>query len=301
MQCPAAMPDCELLEPTWSPAGSSIAFVRGSLRWPKGPIAFSLFAMKLTGRRVRRLAGCGSCGEQWGGHLSWSPDGSRIAFSRDSGPHGAQSLWVFDTVSRSLRRLTDCRPAWCADIDPAWAPRAKLILFSRIDRQGSSLYTVRPDGAGLTRITSSAGVARDPQWSPDGREIAFDGRDKIVIANAAGSDQKLLVTGTAGSGPGVPAWSPDGRTLAFFDTPGRSGAFAAEVWTVNTSGSSRRRLYRSSCCVSSWAAPIWSPDGKKIAFASIPPNGTFVIDANGRGLRWLSGASAVELTWQRRS
>ena len=42
-------------------------------------------------------------------------------------------------------------------------------------------------------------------------------------------------------------------------------------------------------------------DGKKIAFASIPPNGTFVIDANGRGLRWLSGASAVELTWQRRS
>ena len=39
MQCPAAMPDCELLEPTWSPAGGSIAFVRGSLRWPKGPIA----------------------------------------------------------------------------------------------------------------------------------------------------------------------------------------------------------------------------------------------------------------------
>ena len=96
--------------------------------------------MKLTGRRVRRLAGCGSCGEQWGGHLSWSPDGSRIAFSRDSGPHGAQSLWVFDTVSRSLRRLTDCRPAWCADIDPAWAPRAKLILFSRIDRQVFPLH-----------------------------------------------------------------------------------------------------------------------------------------------------------------
>jgi Tol biopolymer transport system component len=87
--------------------------------------------------------------------------------------------------------------------------------------------------------------------------------------------------------------------LAFFFTPGGPGQFTAEVWTITTDGSEKQRLYHSACCVGSWAPPIWSPDGKKIAFAADSADGTFVVAADGTGLRRLSTASANGLTWQR--
>jgi Tol biopolymer transport system component len=74
--------------------------------------------------------------------------------------------------------------------------------------------------------------------------------------------------------------------------------FTAEVWTINANGSDRRRLTRSACCVEVWAAPIWSPDGKQIAFAANSAGGTFVINANGSGLRQLSTADAYAISWQ---
>jgi dipeptidyl aminopeptidase/acylaminoacyl peptidase len=296
--------DCELVEPAWSPDGRQIAFVRGdsgllrSMRGDSGGVLRSTFSLYLreSDGTVRRLTGCGTCGRYFGGYLSWSPDGSWIAFSRHSGPRGAQSLWAVNTADGKLRRLTDCQS--CADLYPDWGPNGQLIVFSRMAQGGASLYTVRPDGSQLTKITNSTAAA-NPQWSPDGRQIAFDDSNRLFIVDADGSDQKLLLDGMAGSGPGVPSWSPDGTKLAYFYTPGSPGNFTAEVWTMNTDGSEKRRLYHSACCVGSWAAPIWSPDGTKIAFAADSAHGTFVIAADGTGLRRLSTASANGLTWQR--
>jgi Tol biopolymer transport system component len=296
-RCSATIAECGIAEPAWSPDGKRLAFVRGHRGGANAPSTFSLYVADAPGRRVRLLAACGSCAEQWGGNLSWSPDGSWIAFSRDSGQSGEQSLWVSDTLGRKLHRLTDCLPKECADVDPAWAPSGQRIVFSRIVGAGSSLYTIRPDGSQLTKITTVAG-ASDPRWSPDERKIAFDGSDRIYIADANGSHLRLLFGGAAGSGPGVPSWSPDGTKLAFFNTPGLPGAFSAEVWTINTDGSAKQRIYHSACCVGIWAAPIWSPDGKKIAVAANSAGGTFVINSDGSDARRLSAAFAVGLTWQ---
>jgi Tol biopolymer transport system component len=75
--------------------------------------------------------------------------------------------------------------------------------------------------------------------------------------------------------------------------------FTAELWTINIDGSHRRRLAKTGCCVETWAPPVWSPDGKQIAFAANSAGGTFVINADGSGKRQLSPAAAVAIAWRR--
>jgi Tol biopolymer transport system component len=296
--CAVGSSGCTVSQPAWSPGGTRVAFVRGFPGGPNTNGRMSVYVAASKGGGAHRLASCGGCGGQWGALLGWSPDGTRVAFSRDAGPMGQEALWVVAAAGGRPHRLTDCRPAWCADVDPVWSPDGHLIVFERIThegRWGHRLYTIRPDGSGLTKIADGA----EPEWSPDGTRIAFDGAGGITVANADGSDTHLLVAGSGGTGPGVPSWSPDGKKLVFFQTPGAPGAFVAEVWTINADGSDKKRLYRSGCCVMVWAAPIWSPDGRMIAFSATSAGGTFVINADGTGLRRISPDTPYSLSWQK--
>ena len=71
---------------------------------------------------------------------------------------------------------------------------------------------------------------------------------------------------------------------------------------MNADGSGKERLYRSGCCVDLDAPPIWSPDGRTIAFGVAvgagSADGTFVINADGTGLQALSSITADDLSWQ---
>ena len=108
----------------------------------------------------------------------------------------------------------------------------------------------------------------------------------------------MLFAGARDTGPRAPSWSPDGQRLVFFKTAGQPGRYRAEIWTMNPDGSGKERLYRSGCCVDLWAPPIWSPDGRVIAFSANSAGGTLVINADGTGLRRLSRATAYSLSWQ---
>jgi Tol biopolymer transport system component len=297
VQCPAKDRFCAVFEPAWSPNGREIAYVLGDRVWPGLHLRLALYVEDASGGGARRLAVCVTCGERDSSRLSWSPDGTRIAYGRPSGDRGQESLWVVDAASGRTRRITSC-PHPCTDFDPAWSPDGRVIAFVRFAGRVSALYTVRPDGSGLSRISPHEYVA-NPQWSPDGQRIAFDSADDILVVNADGSHQRRLLRGEPSAGPGAPSWSPDGSKLAFFRTPGTPGAFTAEVWTMNANGSGRRRLYHSRCCVGEYTTAIWSPDGRKIAFAADSANGTVVIGVDGRNLHRLSAQSAVGLNWQR--
>jgi len=298
-RCAAGRPSCAIFEPAWSRDGGRLAFVRGRCcDFPLGrrrDSDMSLYVAAADGRAARRLASCGNCGVQYQGqHLGWLPNGRWIAFTR-RGPTWQESLWVVAAAGGRLHRLTDCR-ALCADVQPTWSPNGRLLAFQRETPAGSTIYIVRPDGSGLTRIASGA----DPEWSPDGSRIAFDDKGRIEIAKADGSPVRLVFAGTPATGPGAPSWSPDGRKLVFFTTPGRPGHFRLEVWTMNADGSGKERLYRSGCCTGYGAPPIWSPDGRLIAFSDSAAGGTFVINADGSGLRRLSPITSSDLSWQQR-
>jgi Tol biopolymer transport system component len=302
----------------WSPDGRRLAFIRGNMGGATSLPDLSLFVVNLDGQRERRLQGCGkpkwpSCGDFFGSQPAWSPDSSRVVVPRGG------SLYVFDVDRGVYRRLTPgCGRRRCFDMHPDWAPNGSRIVFARMGAPssqsppGQSLYSVKPDGSGLRRLTNRPGWAGNPVWSPDGRRIAFDewggSEDGTYVMGADGSDPTPVLSGPNSSGPHVPAWSPDGTQIAYITTPATGitvrarTLFIAEIWLMKANGSERRRLYRSGSGLETWGRPVWSPGGKYIAFGvgltgDAENSGIYVVKADGTGLRRVA-AAPTDAAWQ---
>src|SRR4051812_48337400 len=94
-------------------------------------------------------------------------------------------------------------------------PRDRAVAFTAEIGGARQLMTMslRGTGAPPTQLTASEKPIADPQWSPDGRRLAFTRDDEIWIVEADGSRLTRVVANPAGGHD--PRWSPDGRRLAF--------------------------------------------------------------------------------------
>ena len=160
------------------------------------------------------------------GNPVWSPDGTKIAFvsNRDY----LFSLYVMNADGSNSQLVTDK----VLDLgEPSWSPDGRKIAFSAgvrgtigMSKPSIDIYVLNVDGSGLAKLTQDSGANGSPTWSPDGKQIAFvsdrdDGKSKIWIMNADGSNQRILPNGqnTTSDGflGGQPAWSPDGTKILF--------------------------------------------------------------------------------------
>jgi WD40 repeat protein len=171
--------------PRWSPDGRSIAYTDGTLR-----IADVATGRLLRlGRRVVYV------------QPSWSPDSRRIAYAARVGD--GDGLFTIG-ADGSGERLVVKNVEGSHGIE--WSPLGSRIAFSRYSRRPlvESVYTVRPDGTGLRRVSRSAGgeSSRQPSWSRDGTLLLYE-RERYDGAD----DSDVFVT-AAGSGPGRPLTRP---------------------------------------------------------------------------------------------
>jgi TolB protein len=151
--------------------------------------------------------------------------------------------------------------------------RTKIVFDSNRDaervggtieeRQAKEIYICDYDGANQTRVTTSRTLSITPDWSPDGRAIAYTsyarGYPDIFVSFIY---QGLLQRPTAGKGQSfLPAYSPDGKQIAF--TSNRDGN--DEIYVMNADGSNVRRLTHNPAID---VSPTWSPSGLQVAFVS---------------------------------
>ena len=152
---------------------------------------------------------------------------------------------------------------------------------------------VAPTPAPATRLTVHDAFDSGPDWSPDGRRIAFasdrDGSFEVYVMNADGSGVTRLTKNDAVDVS--PTWSPDGRRIAFSST--RDGSF--EIYVMNADGSGVTRLTVNDAYD---VYPAWSPDGRHIAFDSDRDGNReiYVMNADGSGVTRLTDHGADDFT-----
>jgi Tol biopolymer transport system component len=135
----------------------------------RGSAGADIYAIRADGSGVRRLTRGGR--DESG--VAFSPDGRRIAFSREGG--GGSAIFSMRSRGGGLHRVSQGNGY---DTDPAYSPDGRLIAFSRADNSVlrlRSLYLMRTDGTSRRRLTSHPAGLEDlqPDFSPNGRALAF--------------------------------------------------------------------------------------------------------------------------------
>jgi Tol biopolymer transport system component len=225
---------------------------------------------------------------------AWSPDGTRLAFSRLSFDGGAfeQAFIVSASGGEPTRLLSDSVEAELIK----WSPDGSRLLFLRT----GTLCTVRPDGTDVRALTPDSLLVFSASWSPDGTRIAFEGLDSaLYIVSSEGGEPVDIAAGLEFLFIRSVAWSPDGSRIAFIGSRRGEGGIDIGIFTIGPDGQGLTVITDS---VVSPASPTWSPDGTKLAFTlesvprDPPPNGGFgeteviyIMNADGSGARPLTG------------
>lgn len=187
----------------------------------------------------------------------WSPDGGHLAFTNADGTFYDSDLWMVDTDGSNLRQLTtnDYR-----DWYPAWSPDSTRIAFTRSTK---GLFTIKVDTREIEQVTVSDDWDYRAVWSPDGNRIAFtrDYSTRTVIADPETLDSWILTEGISSEDA---AWSPDGRKVTFTRQL-RTGIRVDEsiIYVADSTGRDLTQLTDDHLIASD---PVWSPDGTCIAF-----------------------------------
>jgi len=173
-----------------------------------------------------------------------------------------------------------------------------LFVSDRHKPKQFCIYSMKQDGTDQTRISRGDGIAFDPSWSPDHKQIVFSSlttADKptatLSVMKADGSDEMVLLSEGDEALCVAPAWSPDGKHIVYCAAK-IGGALTSTIYVIDPDGKNRKK-------VADGIVPVWSPDSKRILFSATPKQGLpelKSVDIDGTNAKVLA-AKGIGASW----
>lgn len=313
--------------PVWSHDRKQIAF-----RSNRDSDSAELYVMQVDGSNLRRLT--------YTRHVAtlsstvaatcWSPDDRRLAFVLDDELGSNLSVVNSDGTGEKKLPILSGKPdgidAGGLSIDSVdrlvgWLPDGRILAVTERFFGGRTLYSILPDGTGLTALTEKGEVVGDAVLSPDQNQIAIKILGGLIIKDLKSSsvrhrlvsprgyggvswspNSKRLAYGTGGlcimdlesnTAPScsrtvgelvyASVWSPDGTQIAYLAASNlaRNSPSTSELRVVNADGTSDRHLSGET------GTPTWSPDGKYIVFSRLGAR-MYLIKPDGSGESYIA-------------
>jgi serine/threonine protein kinase len=235
----------------------------------------------------------------------WSPDGESIAFERYNGQISFSAELTMVSSSGGEPRRIWVEPNYVRGL--AWLPGGSGLLFSspRGDTMAylptSHLWTVSLEGRDLEQLTFGEDSYVDPDVTASGIVVA--GRRRLTFdlwtLPADGTPQENVRRGvrlTHGTGRVTTPWpAPGDRSLAYLSDSGGH----ANIWVMDLASGKERPVTFETDPAVLVGLPVWSPDGKHIAFYSEDTRpgglgGVWLVDPDGSQRRYLARGAWAE-------
>ncbi|HXF25442.1 MAG TPA: hypothetical protein VN602_13015, partial [Gemmatimonadaceae bacterium] len=263
-------------------------------------------AVSLTAQQAPGLASTDISALRGLGDVQVSPDGRHVAYAvtrRDAPGRPRSETWIRDLATHAESRLgTDATGA----SSPRWSPDGSAVAFFGRVGDSSGVAIAKADGSDIRFIASVKGtnhvlpsVGERLSWSPDGHRLAFvsstpgpesdangdpmvitrysykptasegltrfndNRRLHIFVADLATKHVTQLTTGNYYEHS--IEWSPSGAEIMFVSNHGADPdrVFNYDVFAVNVASGAQRQITKTA---SPEYQPVWSPDGRRIAY-----------------------------------
>lgn len=307
--------------PQWSPDGKRIAFLADrSTVAPGGGAAggAQIWLIHADGGEAEKL----TSEENGAQSFRWSPDGKQIAFvTRDTPKDKADRdkkkkdkfdtitvdrdliyshLWTINLDSKEKKRLTEGE---FSASSPQWSPDGKLIAYSASktssqesawtdisEFSNSEVFVISSTGGAARKLTTNPGPDSNPQWSPDGKWIAYNSsesnwaaKSNVMVVSPEADSPKNLTADFIESAQGI-SWSADGKAIYFSSGVG----MYSHIYSVPVAGGKAAQVTKGN---RNFGQYDLSADGKVLAYTvndSRTSDDIWIAQANGDAARKLT-------------